>query len=89
MPSAFLALGHTNSKSVLWKYIRSQNPGEKSFSSTCSPNLEKLADKIEGETMMSLLENLSTREVASTTGIIALPLHSNQSSHEMVRIKFS
>lgn len=33
---------------------------------TCSPNFAKLAERIDGETMMSDLENLSTRDVAFT-----------------------
>lgn len=41
---------------------------------TCSPNLAKLADKMEGDTMISSFENLSTREEASTAGMVALPL---------------
>ena len=41
---------------------------------TCSPNLAKLADKMEGDTIMSSFENLSTREEASTAGMVALPL---------------
>jgi hypothetical protein len=41
---------------------------------TCSPSLAKFADRIDGDTMMSSFENLSTRD-ASTTGIVAaLPL---------------
>ena len=35
--------------------------------STCSPSFEKLAERMEGETMMSFFENLSTREVALIT----------------------
>jgi hypothetical protein len=42
---------------------------------TCSPSLAKLAERIEGDTMISSFEYLSTRE-ASTTGIVALPLQS-------------
>jgi hypothetical protein len=49
---------------------------------TCSPSLAKFADRIDGDTMMSSFENLSTRE-ASTTGIVAaLPLQPrNKDAH--------
>jgi len=60
---------------------------EEESHSTCSPNLAKLADKIEGETMISLFENLSTREVASTTGIVALALRETKKKTR-VRSKF-
>jgi len=33
---------------------------------TCSPNFEKLAERMDGETMISLFENLSTRDEAFT-----------------------
>ena len=38
-----------------------------SWKRTCSPNLEKLAERMDGETIMSLLEYLSTRADAFTT----------------------
>jgi hypothetical protein len=49
---------------------------------TCSPSLAKFADRIDGDTMMSSFENLSTRD-ASTTGIVAaLPLQPrNKDAH--------
>mmetsp|Transcript_1562 Transcript_1562/g.5144 ORF Transcript_1562/g.5144 Transcript_1562/m.5144 type:complete len:214 (-) Transcript_1562:28-669(-) len=37
-----------------------------SMASTCSPSLAKLAERIDGATMISLLEQRSTREVAKT-----------------------
>jgi hypothetical protein len=38
---------------------------------TSSPSLEKLADRMEGETMMSFFEHLSTRDVAATLTVFA------------------
>lgn len=48
----------------LWKGKKEREREERR---TCSPSLAKLAERMEGETMISLLENLSTRAVAFTT----------------------
>ena len=40
--------------------------GTEKKNQTCSPNFEKLAERIDGETIISLLEKLSTRDVAFT-----------------------
>lgn len=39
---------------------------------TCSPSLEKFAERMDGDTMISSLENLSTREDAVMRGTTAL-----------------
>lgn len=54
---------------------------------TCSPSFAKLADKIDGETIMSLLENWSTRELALTTDRkFLLKYHNTIKSYKSIHI---
>ena len=58
-----------NSRNTCELYSKNENS---IVINTCSPNFEKLADKIEGETMISDFENLSTRDVALIVGSVDL-----------------
>jgi len=54
-------------RKIIQVYKQAISKLDKAYYRTCSPNFAKLAERIDGETMISLFENLSTRDEALTT----------------------